>query len=273
MKRMSFMGLVVALIATIFGFAPANAATQVTSQSSASQADQTKDPRTINYTTRKGVEVNAVQTKAASATATTDGGTGGHIEVTSESYSNVHQQLVWSNVVDLLVNGAHQLAWWYPNHNITVTNKAIKKAPYVKVIYKPCAKQSASIAKQAHGASIVVAKVGSVICNTGKRGHIVGGFKWHVSKGPAVLKWNKSLKLYQHVFNLIKPSNVQSDDIVVGHITFHGVKYAVVKVCGNRMGGHVDVMYDNVVQVQYEQDIKEHGELAGETDSRGVLRS
>lgn len=135
------------------------------------------------------------------------------------------------------VNGATQLLWWFPNHNIKVTTKAVKKAPRIKVRYVGCAKQSKWIAKKTHGASIVVAKPGSQMCNTGKEGHIVGGFVWTVPQGrPAVLKWNKSLRLYQHVYNIVGGS--------------------LVKTCGNHIGGHVDHMFTQVIQVQFPGDLQ-----------------
>lgn len=152
----------------------------------------------------------------------------------SVSYSNGAASANVTSEVRALINGATQLTWWYPNHNIKVTKAAVKKAPRIKVKYTRCSVQSKSIAKQAHGATLVVAKPGSEICNTGKNGHIVGGFKW-VVKTPAVLKWNKRLKLYQHVYNIV------------------GGK--LVKTCGNRMGGPIDTMYPQVVQVQYESDV------------------
>jgi hypothetical protein len=163
----------------------------------------------------------------------------------------------------LMVDGAEQLTWWYPDHNVEISNRAIRRAPRVVVDYRECARQSRSIAKQADGANIVVAMPGSVICNTGKNGNITGGFKWTVDV-PAVLKWNKKLGLYEHLFNLVKPANVGTDDEVMGHIKIGGVKYAIVKKCRNRLGGQVDKMYDKVVQVRYSEDIKESGKAVAE---------
>jgi hypothetical protein len=91
------------------------------------------------------------------------------------------------------------------------------------------------IAKKAHGASIVVLKAGSVVRNTGKHGGIVGGFRWHV-KVAAVLKWNKQLGLYQHVFNWQG-----------GHLS--------QPKCGNHIGGRVH-MYKHVVQVRFKGDLQ-----------------
>lgn len=71
MRRLSFMGLVVALITTILGVVgiqPANAATQVTSQSSASQADQTK-PSALRVSVPNGTEVLEFKTDTAAKTA------------------------------------------------------------------------------------------------------------------------------------------------------------------------------------------------------------
>lgn len=150
----------------------------------------------------------------------------------------------------LTVNGATQLTWWHPNHNVKVTKASLKKAPRLTIKYKACSKQSKSIAKQARGESIVIAKPGSVICNTGKNGNIVGGFKWTV-KVPAVLKWNKRLKLYEHVYNIVNGK--------------------LVKTCRNRMGGHVDVMYPSVVQVQYEQDVKESATADASAEVGGTV--
>ncbi len=176
--------------------------------------------------------------------ANADGDGDFHFTVVSAAYDYDAAEFSIDNETRLTVNGATQLTWWYPNHNIKVSMKAVKKAPHIKVRYAPCSRQSKSIAKQAHGASIVVAKPGSVICNTGKNGNIVGGFKWTV-KRPAVLKWNKQLRLYQHVYNIV------------------GGK--LVKTCGNRMGGHVDVMYPSVVQIRYEQDVQKSGVAKAKT--------
>jgi hypothetical protein len=164
-----------------------------------------------------------------------------HFTVVAKDFAKAKAAFSVENRTRLTVNGATQLTWWYPNHNITVSKKSLRKAPRITVKYTACSKQSQSIAKQAHRKSVVIAKVGSYICNTGRNGNIVGGFKWHVTKAPAVLKWNASLHLYQHVYNIV------------------GGK--LVKTCGNRMGGHVDVMYPSVVQVRYAQDVKEHGNV------------
>lgn len=198
------------------------------------------------------------------------------VELVACSYSETALETSASAATRALIEGATQLTWWYPNHHVTVTNKAIKNAPWVKVKYTKCSKQSKSIAKQAHGASLVIAKVGSVICNSGKLGKLVGGFKWKVQKGPAILKWNKKLHLYEHVFNLIVPGNVQADDTVVGYVTVNGTRYAIVKTCKNRMGGHVDKMFEVVVQVRNEGDVINESEVTGKSSGQvsvqGVLR-
>lgn len=197
--------------------------------------------------------------------ANADGDGDFHFTVVSAAYDYAEAEFSIDNETRLTVNGATQLTWWAPDHNVKASPKAIKKAPYIKVKYTKCAKQSKSIAKQAGGASIVVAKVGSVICNTGKNGNIVGGFKWKVSKGPAVLKWNPRLKLYEHLFNLIVPKNLRAGDEVVGYMKFRGKRVAIVKLCRNRMGGHVDVMYPGVVQIRYEQDVQKSGVAKAKT--------
>src|SRR3546814_10345686 len=45
------------------------------------------------------------------------------------------------NETRLTVNGATQLTWWLPNHNIKVTKKAVRKAPHIKVRYTACSRQ------------------------------------------------------------------------------------------------------------------------------------
>jgi|GEM_PF-6212709 len=142
--------------------------------------------------------------------------------------------VTFSNKTLATPGGKTQLLWWYPNHHIKVTKKQVRKAPHIKV-NATGANASKVIAKKAHGASVVVLKVGSVVRNTGKLGHIVGGFKWHVTH-QAVLKWNKKLKLYQHVYNVI------------------GGK--LHKTCGNHIGGPVSKMYTKVVQVRYASSLQ-----------------
>jgi hypothetical protein len=167
-----------------------------------------------------------------------------HFTVVSAAYDYDQADLTITNETRATINGATQLTWWFPNHNIKVSMKSVRKAPHIKSRYVPCSRQSKWIAKKAHGAPVVVLKPGSEACNTGKLGHIDGGFKWTV-KVPAVLKWNKSLKLYQHIYNII------------------GGK--LVKTCGNHIGGHVDVMFNNVVQVRYEQDVVMNGKAKAKT--------
>ena len=164
------------------------------------------------------------------------------ITIESVSYSDAAASANVTKEERALIDGATQLTWWYPNHNIKVSKRSVRNAPHIKVRYTRCANQSKSIAKQARGKSIVVAMPGSVICNTGKNGNIIGGFKWTV-KRPAVLKWNRSLRLYQHVYNVYGSAWKVS-------------KMTLVKTCGNRMGGHVDHMYNQVVQVRYESDVQ-----------------
>lgn len=139
-----------------------------------------------------------------------------------------------TNTVLATPDGATQLLWWYPNHHIKVTMKAVKKAPQIK-IHATGANASKKIAKKAHGATIVVLKKGSIVRNTGKNGDIVGGFQWKVTVA-AVLKWNKQLGLYQHVFNW------------KGH--------HLTKECGNHIGGHVDKTYSKVKQVRYPSELE-----------------
>lgn len=177
---------------------------------------------------------------------------GDSITVESVSYSKDTASATASDAVNIKVNGATQLLWWYPNHHVKVTMKAVRKAPRIKVNYAPCSRQSKSIAKQANGASIVVAKSGSVICNTGKNGNIVGGFKWTVGH-PAVLKWNKKLRLYQHVYSIVNGK--------------------LAKRCGNWMGGHVDVMYPSVVQVRFEGDLEQESDVEAEANVTATVQA
>lgn len=174
------------------------------------------------------------------------------ITVESVAFSKDKASATASDAVNIKVNGATQLLWWYPNHHIKVTMKAVRKAPHIVVQYAPCARQSKVIAKQANGAPLVVAKVGSVICNTGKNGNHVGGFKWTPTH-PAVLKWNKKLRLYQHVYSII------------------GGK--LVKKCGNWMGGHVDEMFDSVVQVRFKGDLEQESDVSAEADVTATVEA
>lgn len=159
------------------------------------------------------------------------------VTVESVSYSDSSASASVVKEANAVIDGATQLLWWYPNHNIKVSKSAVAKAPHIKVRYQKCSLQSQGIAKQARGKSIVVAMPGSVICNTGMNGRIIGGFKWTV-KRPAVLKWNARLRLYQHVYDITGSTRDVS-------------KMRLIKTCGNRMGGKVHRMYPKVIQVRY----------------------
>jgi hypothetical protein len=154
------------------------------------------------------------------------------IEVTSTATSTATAKV--ESTVIAKVNGATQLLWWVPNGHWKVTKKQVQKAPHITV-HATKANASKVIAKKAHGASIVVLKPGSKVRNTGPHGGIVGGFIWPV-KVPAVLKWNKHLGLYQHVYNWQN-----------GHLS--------QPKCGNHIGGHVH-MYKHVVQVRIKGDLR-----------------
>jgi hypothetical protein len=152
-----------------------------------------------------------------------------------------------SNTAQTTVNGATQLLWEMSDHNIKVTMTQVRKAPHIKV--SSCAKgTSAKIYKRTHK-PIVVIKPGSCLKNQGRLGRIRGGFNFHVTQ-PTVLKFDKKINKYRHVFN-----------VVGGRLD---------KTCGNIIGGHVDAFFPKVLQVRYQWQLQMQSTVSVHVESNAT---
>lgn len=148
----------------------------------------------------------------------------------------------------LLVEGATQVSWENPNHNVKVTKKQVRKAPHLKV-KATGANSSKVIWKKSGRAKIVVLKRGSCVRNTGRENRLLVGFVWCL-KYDAVLVFDAKSRQYRH-----------SHNIIGGRL---------IKTCLNYIGGNVP-MRDKVVQVRYEQDVRESAEAVAKALVEGTV--
>lgn len=145
-----------------------------------------------------------------------------------------------------VVDGATQVTWEVPNHNVKVTAKQLKKAAWVKVnatgansskvVYKKAkaklykvykkrffkkykktlprkeAKQKAkkkAKQKAVKDSRVVVLKAGSCVRNRGMRNRLPLGFVW-CPDVPVVLKYDSKSKQYRHSHSLLTTSNLEA---------------------------------------------------------------
>jgi hypothetical protein len=172
---------------------------------------------------------------------------GGGMTVTSTATSTAHSEAsadVWAEV-----DGAVQVLWENPNHNVRVTLTSVKKAPRLKTSCTSSNRrtQSAQIYKAAKHAKVVVVRPGSCLWNRGKHNGILMGFAWHV-KTYAVLSMD-SRHYYRHAYNWN------------GHST-------LTKTCLNYIGAPVNEYPTKpVVQVRYLADIKVNIEVTADASA------
>jgi hypothetical protein len=163
-----------------------------------------------------------------------------------------------TNETRMVIDGATQVSWEVPDHNVNVSKKQLRKAPKFKIratgansskrIFKKAKKvlfkeyqktmpRKKAKKKAVKHAGVVILEKGSEVRNTGKENTLRVGFKWRL-KYKAVLVFDKPSKQYRHAYNI------------------RGGK--LLKTCLNYIGGKVP-MRKKVIQVRYEEDVKLSG--------------
>ena len=171
---------------------------------------------------------------------------GDSVTVESTSYAETSAKADIKAETLAVVDGATQVTWEVPNHNVKVTAKQLKKAAWVKVkatgansskvVYKTAkaklykvykkrffkkykktlprkeAKQKAktkATRKAVKDSRVVVLKPGSCVRNRGMRNRLPLGFVW-CPQTPVVLKYDGKSNQYRHSHSLLTASNLEA---------------------------------------------------------------
>lgn len=182
------------------------------------------------------------------------------LEVKTWSVGEASSDAEITNETRLVIDGATQVSWEVPDHNVNVSKKKLKKAPRIKVnatgansskvIYKTAKKKlfkkykktmpRAKAKKLAvRHSGVVVLKSGSEVRNTGRENKLRVGFPWRLAFD-GVMVFDKASGQYRHAYNLRDGK--------------------LIKTCLNYIGGNVP-MRDKVVQVRYEEDVEYGGHI------------
>lgn len=175
------------------------------------------------------------------------------ITVESVSYSNDSASANVTKEERALINGVPQVTWENSNHGVKVTATQVKRAPKITTSCTSSNRltQSQQIYNKTHGARVVVVKSGSCLWNRGMRDQIRVGFKYNVTT-PVVLSLDSNRR-YRHSFTL--KTKLQPGDSSIGKVYVLGATRYIVKSCWNFIGGPVDVVVPQVVQVRYTSDV------------------
>jgi hypothetical protein len=192
--------------------------------------------------------------------------TGGtSVTVESISYAETSAKAEVKTETRAVIDGATQVSWEVPNHNVRVTKKQLKKAVRIKVnatgsnssnvifqtAVKKLMKSKHMSRKQAvKAAGIVVLKKGSCVRNTGRENRLQVGFVWCLAYD-AVLVFDKPSKQYRHAYNIRDGR--------------------LIKTCLNYIGGDVP-MRVKVIQVRYEEDILMDIDLESEVSVSATVK-
>lgn len=191
---------------------------------------------------------------------------GTSVTVESVSYAETAAKAEVKSETRAVIDGATQVSWEVPNHNVTVTKKQLKKAVRIKVdatgansskvIFQMAVKKlmktkKMSRSKAIKAAGIVVLKKGSCVRNTGRENRLRVGFVWCLAYD-AVLVYDKKSSQYRHAYNIRDGR--------------------LIKTCLNYIGGNVP-MRAKVVQVRYEQDVLMDVELESEVNVSATVKA
>ncbi len=189
------------------------------------------------------------------------GSTGGttELEISTWSLGAASSNAEITDETRLVIDGATQVSWEVPDHNVTVTSKQLRKAPRIKVnatgansskvIFKAAVKKlSKKLSKKEaiKAAGIVILKKGSCVRNTGRENALRVGFVWCLAYD-AVLVFDKPSKQYRHAYNIRDGK--------------------LIKTCLNYIGGNVP-MRAKVVQVRYEEDVEYEGNIMAVAEAK-----
>ena len=229
---------------------------------------------------------------------------GNSVTVESTSYVETSAKADVKSEVRAIVDGATQITWEEPNHNIVITAETLKKAPRIKVNatgansskvifktakaklfkkYKKTMSKKKAKKRAVKDSQVVILKAGSCVRNTGKLNKLRRGFVW-CPDTPVVVKYDSKSKQYRHTHSLLTASSLEalkkeleaqnrSDELeVVGTINIGGVEYSIVKWCANYIGGNVEMLV-KVIQVRYEGNLLIDIELESRAETTANVKA